>query len=228
MRLSSLCLIAFVLSPALNPWPLAAQPAAAPRAVCWRAAPKASCRVIILTNFGISLLVGSRETVIHDPVTGFPSGATRPIRVGGRVVGDWGLLVNVGQRDALGVSLLGSGETIGSGEQFELSTFLRYRRWLGQQRSLDFGVGMPVILRNSSGVRSPYGLVKLNLNSQWGVALRPEVRRYISFSTAPPIKRSTMFLSAGVEGGEWPGFILSSLGATILGLYTLIGLANLD
>lgn len=231
MRHSSLCFIAFVMSCAVLPEPLAAQPAPGPRSLCWVAAPKAACSVIVLTNFGVYAFGGSRERVTgFDPATGQPTGVSRPIRVGGRATGDWGLLLNVGQRDAVGVSVFGSGETTsdGYGDQFELGAFLRYRRWFGTKRSLDLAVGMPVILRNGDALRSPYGLVKLNLDPRWGVALRPELRRSYSFSTAPPSKRSTLFLSAGVELGEWPGFALSSLGGAILGILTLIALGNSD
>jgi len=227
MRHSSLYSIAFALSCAVIHGPLAAQPAATPRPVCWQAAPKAPCSVIILTNFGVYAFGGSRERVTgFDPATGQPTGFSRPILVGGRATGDWGLLLNVGRRDAVGVSVFGSAETTSYGDQFELAAFVRYRRWLGTRRSLDLGIGMPVILRNSDALRSPYGLVKLNLDPRWGVALRPELRRSYSFSTAPPSKRSTLFLSAGVELGEWPGFALSSLGGAILGILTLIALGN--
>jgi hypothetical protein len=230
MRHASLCAVAGVLSCAVLPEPLRAQPAPEPRSLCWDAAPKAACSVIVLTNFGVYAFGGSRERVTgFDPATGQPTGVSRPIRVGGRATGDWGLLLNVGQRDAVGASLFGSVEkTTGYGEQAELGAFLRYRRWFGAQRSLDLAVGMPVILRNGDALRSPYGLVKLNLGPRWGVALRPELRRSYSFSTAPPGKRSTLYLSAGVELGEWPGFALSSLGGAILGILTLIALGNSD
>jgi len=174
MRHSSLCFTGFVLSCAVLPGPLAAQPAPTQRPFCWPAAPRASCSVIILTNFGVYAFGGSRERGQgFDPVTGLPTGFSRPIRVGGRATGDWG-----------------------------------------------------VILRNGDALRSPYGLMKFNLDPRWGVALRPELRRSYSLSTAPPSKRSTLFLSAGVELGEWPGFARSSLGGAILGIVTLIALGN--
>jgi len=181
MRHSSLCFTPFVLTCAVLPGPLAAQPAPTQRPFCWHAAPKASCSVIILTKFGVYAFGGSRERVTgFDPVTGLPTGFSRP------------------------------------------------SRWFGSRRSLDLAVGMPVILRNGDALRSPYGLVKLNLDPRWGVALRPELRRSYSFSTAPPNKRSTLFLSAGVELGGWPDFALSSLGGAILGIVTLIHLGNSD
>ena len=229
MRQSSPWFPAFVLSFAMLPQTLAAQPVAEPRPLCWQAAPKASCSVIILTNVGVYAFGGSRERVSgFDPVTGQPTGISRLIQFGGRATGDWGALVNVGQRDAVGVSVLGSGETSSYGDQFELSAFVRYRRWFANGRSLDLGLGMPVILRNSDALRSPYGLVKFNLDPRWGVALRPELRRSVSFSTAPPGKRSALFLSAGIELGGWPGFTLSSLGGAILGIVTLIRIGNSD
>ncbi len=121
MRHSSLCFTAFVLTGAVLPGPPAAQPAPTQHPFCWHAAPEASCSVIILTGFGVYAFGGSRERVTgFDPVTGLPTGFSRPIRVGARATGDWGLLLNVGQRDAVGGSVFGSAETTSYGDQFEL------------------------------------------------------------------------------------------------------------
>lgn len=220
----SLIRTALVLPFAIHAAPLAAQSDPGPRPLCWRAAPKPACRVVILTNFGLYAIGGARGVVQWDPVNGQPIGFARPFRVEGRVTGDWGLLVNLGQRDAVGVSLFGSLESLRYGHQSELGLFARYRRWFGNQRSLDLALGMLVMLRNADALRSPYGLVKLNLNPWLGLALRPELRRAYEASTAPPTKRSTLFLSAGVEMGEKPGFALSALGAAILGVRTLIAI----
>jgi hypothetical protein len=231
MQRSSLVRTAIVLSSAsaLFSGALAAQPAPLPRPLCWRAAPKASCSVVILTSFGLYAIGGSRETATgFDPVTGQPTGVGRQVSVGGRATGDWGLLFNVGRRDAIGFSLLGSIESRKYGHESELAAFVRYRRWFGNTRSLDLALGMPVILRNGDALRSPYGLVKFNLSNRLGVALRPEVRRSYVFTTAPPHKGSTLFLSAGVEIGEKPGFVLSALGAALLAVRTLITIHNLD
>jgi hypothetical protein len=169
---------------------------------------------------------GSRETISGvDPVTGQPTGSERRVRLGGRATGDWGFLLNVGQRNAVGASLFGSVESIGHSAQSELGAFLRYRRWLGNGKSLDLALGMPVVLRNANAQRSPYGLVMLNLNRWIGVAVRPELRR--SFGpTGYVSSRSDLFLSVGVEIGEKPGLALSALGATILGVRTLSSIGN--
>jgi hypothetical protein len=231
MQRSSLVRTALVLScaGARSSGPLAAQPAPVPRPLCWRAAPKASCSVVILTSFGLYAIGGSRETATgFDPVLGQPTGIVRQVSAGARATGDWGLLFNVGRRDAVGFSLFGSIESRKYGYDSELAAFVRYRRWFGNTRSLDLALGMPVILRNGDALRSPYGLVKFNLNNRLGVALRPEVRRSYVFTTAPPHRASKLFLSAGVEIGEQPGFVLSALGAVILGVRTLILIHNLD
>ena len=230
MQKSSPVRTALVLScaTALFSGALAAQPAPPPRPLCWRAAPKATCKVVILTSFGLYAIGGSRETPGWDPVTGQPTGVVRQVSVGARATGDWGLLFNVGRRDAVGFSVFGSIESRKYGHDSELAAFVRYRRWFGNTRSLDLALGMPLILRNADALRSPYGLVKLNLNNHLGVALRPELRRTYVLTTAPPHKKSNLFLSAGVEIGEKPGCVLSALGAVLLAVRTLITIHNLD
>jgi hypothetical protein len=144
--------------------------------------------------------------------------------VGGRALGDWGLLVNLGGRDAIGVSVFGSVRSKAPGHEAELVGLARYRRWLGPDRSLDLGIGMPLIVDNTDVRRAPYGLVKFNFDRRLGVALRPELRRTISF-TSEPRPRTKLFLSAGVEIGEPPGFALSALGAILLGIRTLVNIS---
>lgn len=82
------------------------------------------------------------------------------------------------------------------GEDTELGVFVRYRRWLGRDQSLDVAFGTPV-MGNSYTRTSPYGLVKWNLNRWIGVAV-----------------------------GEKPGFALSALGAAIIGIRTLLAFAR--
>jgi hypothetical protein len=181
----------------------------------------------VVTNVGAYLLGGRHETVVaSDPTTGVPTAFAQRFDLNARATGDWGVLVNVGRRNAVGASILGSLESTEHGRVAELGAFVVYRHWLGSERSLDVGLGTPVILRNSSAHRSPYGLLRLNLTHQVGLTLRPEVRRATDFLSGMPRTHASLFMSAGVEVGEKPGFLLSALGSAILGVLTLIDLHN--
>jgi len=218
VRVASLLSCACLLFPEAS----GAQSAPEPHLVCWRGAPKPSCRFTILTNFGLYAVAGSRETFVLDPLSQLELTQER-LGVNARFLGDWGFLYNVGRRDAIGVSLLGAKSTAGFGNGAELAVFARYRRWLSGQRSLDLALGIPVILRNADALRAPYGLVKFNFDQRLGVALRPELHRDYEFSNAMPArKRTRLFLSAGVEVGHKPGFVMSSIGAALLGILTFI------
>ncbi len=199
---------------------LAAQGASKPRLLCWKAAQGASCHAVLLTNFGAYASIGSRLVGAVDPFTGAFS-EQRRVAFSRRFTGDLGLLFDLGRRDAVGISVLGSAEISGFGGGFELAGFARYRRWLEGSRSLDLALGMPVVLRSADALRAPYGLVKLNLNGRLGIALRPEVHRACE-STNGLQKKSRFYLSAGVELGEKPGLVLSALGGTLLGLVAII------
>lgn len=226
-RRSVLFTLAVIFSTVLPSEVLPAQPAPSAPAICWRDGWRASCRAVVITNLGLLAIGGRQETVTGtDPITGAPTGFSHELGINARATGDWGVLLKVGRRDALGVSVLGSVESRRHGKDSELGAFVVYRRWIRNEQSIDLGVGTPVILRNSGALRSPYGLVRLNLNNLLSFVLRPEVRRSLDFDTGIARRQSLMFVSTGVEVGEKPGFFLSALGGAILGIVTLIDLHN--
>lgn len=165
----------------LLPEPVAAQQAVSPSALSWRGGPTERCRAMILTNFGGYLQSGQTS-----------SGSIR-------AVADWGVLVNVRARDAVGASLFAS---VGNrNSQFILGPAVRYRRWFGPNQSIDLALGTPLPLFGSGDdvAPAPYGLIKYNPTHWVGLAVRPELRRG-PFGTGDGFA-----MSAGVELGWVPG-----------------------
>jgi hypothetical protein len=185
--------------------PVAAQQAVRPSALSWRAAPRESCRAMILTNFG-----------------GYMESSTISGGAGLRVVADWGVLANVGARTAVGASFFSSYDGT---DGFILGPAVRYRRWLSSSRSIDLGLGTPMYTSGYEGVFSPYGLIQYNPTPWVGLALRPELRRVTStdFCKGNSCTRSRFVMSAGVEFGWVPGFALTAAcgGVTLLTLLAL-------
>ena len=204
-----------------------AQPAPEPHRLCWRGAPLTSCRIVILTSVGGYGIAGSRIVGPAVDATGQPIEPDRKIGVKWRATVDYGLLFNLTKRDAIGASIMGSGKSTQGGENTELDGFLRYRRWFGTRRSLDLAVGVPVKTQNSDVYRSPYGLVQFNLDPTIGIALRPEIRRTRGY-THLPSTRTVLYLSAGVEIGQKPGFAMSVLGGIIAGIVYLTTVGRTD
>jgi hypothetical protein len=60
--------------------------------LCFHARPKPDCSAFILTNFGTYLMLGRTERYNSRL----------------RAIGDWGFMVNVGARDAVGPSVFAS------------------------------------------------------------------------------------------------------------------------
>ena len=160
---------------------------------CYHAQPKPACSVFFLTNAGV--------------YTGSPSL---------RGVADWGVMVNVGQRDAVGASFFAILDRDGA----TAGPTLRYRRWLGPQGSLDVAVGTPVTNNNNIVAGSLYGLVKWNPVHWLGVAARPELIRRAVFTCGPSsctaATRSRAQLSFGVEVGWVPGLVTTASGGLAL------------
>lgn len=172
---------------ALLPAPLAAQ-GSGPASLCWRAGSIERCRAIVLTNFGSYVESGT------------PGGGGLNIRA----MADYGILVNVGERSAVGGTLFAS---LGRNSEFVLGPAVRYRRWLGSRQSIDLGLGTPII---GSGP-APHGLIKYNITNWVGVALRPEYRRDIVVNVCDgggctDARRSRFVVAGGVELGWIPGF----------------------
>jgi hypothetical protein len=165
--------------------PLAAQEATGPCDFCWHAQPKEHCRTTILSNFGA-----------YYVVTGSSSGG-QPMRA----VGDYGVLVNVGAQTAIGLSLFASFDT----DELVLGPAVHYRRWFGSSQSLDLSLGMPLTSQYDmqyTPVYTPYGLIKYNPVHWFGIAVRPELRRYSG--------QSHFMMSIGAEVGWIPGVAMTA------------------
>ena len=173
--------------------------------LCWRGRPIERCRVMILTDFGGYL---QWSTI---------SGG-EPLRV----VGDWGVLVNVGARNAVGVSFFTSYD---SGDGLILGPAVRYRRWLSPTQSIDLGLGTPLYTSDYEAALSAYGLIKYNPTHWVGFAVRPELRRQTSsdFYNGDSSTRSSFVISAGVEFGWIPGLALT-VTSIVVGLLAVMGL----
>ena len=179
-----------------GPVGLAAQAAAS---LCYHARPKADCGAFLLTNFGGYLMVGKDDWGDSHV----------------REVADWGAMVNVGEKDAVGGSVFASVDRAG----LLLGPEVRYRRWLSGSAALDVAVGTPLV--SSSGniaSGSITGLVRWSPSPWFAVAARPEALRWTSAVSCTPgacvtATRYHPRMSLGVEIGGIPGVVLTGLGA---------------
>jgi len=161
---------------------------------------------MILTDFGGYL------------VSGTPGGGGLNIRA----VADYGVLVNLDARSAIGATLFAS---LSRNSEFVLGPAVRYRRWLGPSQSIDLALGTPLI----GSAPAPYGLVKYNLTHWVGLAVRPELRRETVVIVCNGVSctdaRQTRFLmAAGVEFGWLPGLTLT-LTSGIVGAVAVAAIA---
>lgn len=188
----------------------AAQDSAAgqtPTRLCYRARPKPACSTFILTDFGGYLVTGD-----------FPLGG----------VVDWGLMVNVSTRDAIGTSVFASLDPLG----FGLGPAVRYRRWLPPSGSFEVAVGAPLVgplgSTNDDVRGAVFGLVKWSPNQWFAVAARPELVHRPVFFCGGPTNTCTSEVQwrgrvpLGVEFGWVPGLAL-----TVAGGVALLALASL-
>ena len=186
-------------------------PARAPGSLCYRAQPKPACSAFLLTNFGSYLVIGQPQT---GPLYGLG-----PLRG----VADWGVMVNLGGRDAAGVSVFASVEQQG----FVLGPAVRYRRWLSNGAALEVAAGTPVTSSTDNILPgSVFGLVRWSPNSWFAVAARPELVRGTVFSGCGPSAcnadvRWRGRVSLGVEIGGAAGFTLTA----VTGVAALVGAA---
>ena len=172
--------------------------------LCYRARPKPACSAFVITNFGGYLVLGGDQ--LND--TPF------------REVADWGLMANVGTRDAVGGSVFASLDRLG----FALGPAVRYRRWLSSSASLDLALGMPLVTTTSNiQAGSVFGLVRWSPNHWFAIAARPELVRGPVFLGCGPTTcnsrvQSRGRVSVGVELGWVPGLTLTAAGgaATML------------
>ena len=181
-----------------------------PTPLCYHARPKPACSAFILTNFGGYLVLG-RDEINDTPL---------------RDVADWGLMVNVSTRDAIGASVFASLDRLG----FGLGPAVRYRRWLPSSASFEVAVGTPLVTTtNNIHTGSVFGLVRWSPNHWFAVAARPElVRRTVFLSCGPTTCNSEVQsrgrVSLGVEFGWVPGLVLTGAGGVAaLVLAALIG-----
>ena len=168
---------------------------------CYRARPSPDCSVFFLTNAG--LYINPRSTNYSTPWRG---------------IVDWGVMVNVGPRDAIGGSWFVSLDE----DDFMTGPEVRYRRWFGGDRSLDVAVGTPLYGGGELKAGSALGLVKYNPVHWFGVAVRPEYLRRTAYDfSQPPYGEYTATstrIYAGVEFGWFPGLALSLGGGAALGV----------
>jgi len=156
-----------------------------------------------LTNFGGYVVVGG---------TGGRQSALRGVV-------DWGIMSNVSTRDAIGASVFVTydEEAAGAGLAF------RYRRWMGEARSLELGVGTPLL----TGVEemqtgSVLGLVKWNTSDWFGLVVRPEYIRESVIVGEPAHWRGRV--SIGAETGGMAGSVLTGVaGAAVVVILLLVG-----
>ncbi len=166
--------------------------------LCYRARPKPACSAFVFTSFGGYLLLSSD----NSGVTPF------------REVADWGAMVNVGTKDAVGGSVFASLDRDG----FALGPAARYRRWLSAAASVEVAVGTPLV--TSSGDLQPgsvFGFAKWSPNDWFSVAARPEQVRSTTVTGCGPTACTTASrmrgrMSVGMEFGRVPGVVLTVLG----------------
>lgn len=194
-----------LLLPLVGAAALSAQGAAPAAPLCYHARPKADCGGFLLTNFGGYLLVGKDDW------------GDSPFRE----VADWGAMVNVGEKDAVGGSVFASLDRAG----LLLGPEVRYRRWLSASAALDVAVGTPLV-SSSGNVESGSitGLVRWSPSPWLAIAARPEALRWTSAVSCSPAgcvtaSRYHPRLSLGVEIGGIPGVVFTGLSA--VGTYLL-------
>jgi hypothetical protein len=178
--------------------PVAVQSADSP---CLRARPYPECRVFFVTSSGAYVRVAG----------GLGEGPMRGIL-------DWGAMVNLSPKNAVGASWFVTGDEDG----FSTGPVLRWRRWLGPTQSLDFGVGTVIAGVESARRGSVLGLVKYNPVHWFGIAARPELVRYNDVVYDPAgyrvVSGTKARLYMGAEIGGKPGLVLGGVAAVVLAL----------
>ncbi len=190
-------LTAFCLLSLAGPAALSAQ--ASSSSLCYHARPKPACSAFAFTTFGAYAILGG----------GAYAGTAL------REVADWGAMVNIGQKDAVGGSVFASLDADG----FVLGPAVRYRHWLSASASVEVAVGTPLVTSNGYDLRpgSVFGLVKWSPSDWFSVAARPELVRSETITGCGPTTCTTASrmrgrVSAGLEVGRVPGAVLTALG----------------
>lgn len=163
---------------------------------CFRARSAPGCTVFFLTNAGIYAKPGSGKPL--------------------RAMVDWGVMVNLNPRTALG----GSWFVTLDEDNFGTGPMARFRHWFPNDASLEVGVGTPLAGGHEIKSGSVYTLIKYNPVHWFGVAVRPEyVRRetYSCGTTCVSSLQTSGRVYGGVEFGGLPGLLLSlGSGAALL------------
>ena len=201
--------LAVLLAAAPPPIVLAQTPPRSANDPCFRARPAPECRVFFMTNAG---------------------GYIKPARINGgsplRAIVDWGVMVNVSPRDAIG----GSWFVTLDEDDFTTGPVVRYRRWFEGDRSLDVALGTP-LAGGQLKAGSILGLVKYNPVHWFGVGVRPEYLRRSAFNcgllTCTEYTATSVRVYGGVEFSSAPGLVLSLSGGVALGLL-VIALSGVD
>lgn len=182
--------------------------------LCFRAQPRAECRAFFLTNSGPYVQLDALDV---DRL---------------RFTVDWGAMVNVSSKNAVGGSWFVFGQ---SGDNVSTGPVLRWRRWLGPTESLDVALGTPIFTGDSESfdVGSVLGLVKYSPVPWLGVAARPELIRSNVYNCTqegcpPPVRESRRRLYLGAELGELPGLGLSVAAGITVGVIMILYLADPD
>jgi hypothetical protein len=192
--------VAVLLAAAPSAIVLAQAPHRAADHPCFRARPAPECSVFFLTNAGGYINPGST------------TGST-PLRA----IVDWGVMVNVSPRDAIG----GSWFVTLDENEFTTGPVVRYRRWFEGDRSLDVALGTPVT-GGQLKAGSILGLVKYNPVHWFGVGVRPEYLRRSAFTCGPltctEYTATSVRIYGGVEFGWVPGLVLTLGAGAALGV----------
>lgn len=143
-------------------------------ALCLSAHPSPACGLFLLTNFGAYARLDGR-TNGRD-----------------RLGADWGAMINITPRDAVGASYYAS---VDLDQAFEAGPELRYRRWFNPRSALDVGVGLGTVSGNNQAGRSVFAMVKFSPAPWIGFAVR----------------RSGRGTLLGVELGSAPGAVLTAV-----------------
>jgi hypothetical protein len=178
---------------------------AEPRCVAGRPSP--NCGTELLTNFGIYGITSTHSSGGHF-----------------RVAADWGPLIDVGRRSAVGATVFASLDADG----ILIGPAIRFRRKLASPgTSVEVSVGAPLESSDSRLLVSPYGMIKWSPARAYGFVLRPEWRRSREYDcsvgapvTCPQVTHGTFTLSAGLELSGVTGMIAT--GATIVGVVALV------
>lgn len=174
-----------------------------PKPLCFYGRPKPTCSAFLLTNFGLYVVAPVDE------------GDSRF-----RAVADWGAMVNVSTRVAIGASWFASVDEVG----FMVGPTARFRRWSSTRSSLEVGVGTPLYSSDEQRSGSILGLVRWSPTSWLAVTARPETVRRPVYSTIGEYlgTRSRGRVSFGMEAGEVPGLVLTGAGGVAMLVLALL------